>query len=80
MNNLTFNLDKYKKPTNLSAHMWQDSAAKALEILHPPKNQISNIFKFFKKDSIKAEQSIRYIKERNDITTPHKYFIWLMTH
>ena len=82
MNNLKFDLEKYrKKPEKKMAHSeWQDRASKAVEQMKTPKRYISQVYKFFKKDRTKAEQALRYIQERKDIHTPTRYFIWLMTH
>lgn len=82
MERIKINIDRYRaKPTKkLAAFEFQDAASKAIKILHTPPRYISQVFKFYKKDRIKAEQSLRYIQERNDIHTPTRYFIYLMTH
>lgn len=80
MEQISFNLDRYKVKKNLAAYEWQDRAAKVCTDLGFPKNKCSQVFKWFKTDRTRAESAYRYITDRGNITTPWKYFIWLMVH
>ncbi|HEB28732.1 MAG TPA: hypothetical protein ENI05_13330 [Porticoccus sp.] len=78
MNNLNFNLNKYKKPNKLAVHEFQDRAAHMCEQMSVPKNKVSSIMKAVKKQRIKAEDAFDYIQRHEDIKVPYLYFLKMM--
>lgn len=63
MEQISFNLEKYKKPTKLAAHEFQDRAAVIADYLKAGKKR-SSVFKAVKENRSKAESVFRYMKER----------------
>ena len=79
MDRISFNPSKYRQKTKLAAFEFQDRAAKVIKDLDIPEKQRSQIFRWFKIQRTKAEESYRYLldhpKDNNFL-----YMSWLMTH
>ena len=77
MQKLNFTIPK--PDTKLCATEWQDRALEVIEDLNVPLKLHTVFFMHFKKNREKAESSYRYLMD-NPKDTPHRYFLWLMSH
>lgn len=80
MQQISFNLDRYKLKEKSTAYEWQNRALEVIQTWKIPTKKHSSIFRIFKNNRSKAEAAFRYIQDRGNIKTPYKYFLWLITH
>lgn len=62
MEQISFNLEKYKQPKKACTYFWQEKALEAISYLDNPVK--SEVFKWYKLRESKIETSLRYMKER----------------
>ena len=79
MDRLKFNPSKYRQKTKLAAFEFQDRAAKVIKDLGIPEKKRSQVFRWFKIQRTKAEESYRYLLD-NPKDNNFLYMSWLMTH
>ena len=79
MDRISFNPSKYRQKTKLAHTEWQDRASTVIKDLGIPEKQRSQVFRWFKIQRTKAEESYRYLldhpKDNNFL-----YMSWLMSH